>query len=526
MNAKALMRNLKPVTPTTTAAAASSRSTFKECKRFDWFRIIKGTAIEPLVQELVEEVLGLYKASLQGASTSTRRKDITQICRQLLSALFIVCDDAEWSDTEIKPVSYPLSKGAYGKNDPNKVPLSYRYCKQVLQAACNLGWVTINKGKEGRYTRISPTEIFRNKVYPDLLTWIEQELLPDESLVRMKDVVRDEQKRIVFNKKGSPKKVLVRLKHDERVQEWINELRAYNQYISQQCISLNVTDKQLIQIQEEINKKKQYTDLNPRNVQLYRSFSLNDYRYGGRLYGGFWQGIPQIYRPHILINDMPTGEMDYSGMSIVIIYSLIGQKFDVKNDPYDIGLEGFGPHDPRRKIVKKILLALINDIYKTYKVPRIDLRRLALTENELMERFKIYHPALVDIFRSDYGLRAQHEDSKIVMQMLNYGIQEGIPILPIHDSFIAPLSYIPVVLPLMMKRIMRDSLNVECNITQVPLKTNKLFGWSDQEVIEFAKDPENCVVKVSDCYDSWIYRYDKGQKMRNYYNSYERLKIK
>jgi len=508
----------------TTTSSTGIKKTNKEGKRFDWFPIYKNEDLECLVQELQEEALKNYKVSLQGATASTRSKEVKDISRQLISALFMVCDEAEWRKEEIKPVSFPLSKGAYSKKAPQKISFSYRYSKEVAEAAINLGWVNKVKGIDGRYTRLYPTELFKSKVQPQLLTWLEQEPLPADLLIRMKDVVRDSDGQIIYTRKGKPKKVGIPLKHDERLESWTKDLRAYNKYLSKQCISLDVTDEQLGIIEAKISNKSSKTELNPRNVQLYRSFSMNNYNYGGRLYGGFWQTVPPAFRPHILINNKRTGELDYSGMSIIIIYALLDKEFNSSRDPYDIGLEGYSSDDPRRDIVKKILLALINDMHGTYRIKLKDLRLLGLTEFELMRRFKKYLPEIVDIFHSDYGLRAQYEDSEIVMKMLKYAQREDIPILPIHDSFIAPFGSVLAALQIMMKKTLRESLGVECNITLSPTRTNKEFGLEDHEVISRGQDPKNVIVNASDCFDSWISRYDENQKMKKYYGSYERLK--
>ena len=83
---------------------------------------------------------------------------------------------------------------------------------------------------------------------------------------------------------------------------------------------------------------------------------------GGRFYRGWWQGLPSIHRPHIRIDGKKTVEVDYSGMSLRIIYALAGQEMDPVTDPYDIGLKDWlGRGDNRRNSIKKIINALIND---------------------------------------------------------------------------------------------------------------------------------------------------------------------
>ena len=91
-------------------------------------------------------------------------------------------------------------------------------------------------------------------------------------------------------------------------------------------------------------------------VQLRRIFSRGSLEKGGRFYGGWWQSIPSLYRPHIRINGKKTTEMDFSSMALRIVYAMEGMDVSKDEDLYDIGLPNWEvQRDPRRKPIKKII---------------------------------------------------------------------------------------------------------------------------------------------------------------------------
>ena len=106
------------------------------------------------------------------------------------------------------------------------------------------------------------------------------------------------------------------------------------------------------------NKNQTYTiSLNQSDKVVQRIFNNNSWEDGGRFYGGWWQRIPSQYRARIHFSDMPTSELDFSGLHINLLY-LMNKKELPMTDPYDIkgiGIDGFN-----RQIVKIILLHIIN----------------------------------------------------------------------------------------------------------------------------------------------------------------------
>lgn len=71
----------------------------------------------------------------------------------------------------------------------------------------------------------------------------------------------------------------------------------------------------------------------------------------GRFYQGWWQHVPSDTRRHILIDGKKPLEIDYSGMSMRLLYASEGVELDLNTDVYNLGLDDWmGKTDPRRPI--------------------------------------------------------------------------------------------------------------------------------------------------------------------------------
>lgn len=194
---------------------------------------------------------------------------------------------------------------------------------------------------------------------------------------------------------------------------------------------------------------------------LSRIFNNRSFHNGGRLYCGWWQGVPRDFRKYIRINWMNTVEVDFSAMHINLIYWLQGVPVP-DGDLYT--LAGFP--DGTRKVVKQSLLTLINAKTRTKgmnsirehiagtkvrkqvvngkhetvrkKIPEDD--RIVLPPGvkieEVIEAFEEKHTAIKNWFFSGKGVELQYWDSEIAIEILLRLAEAGVPCLPLHDSFI------------------------------------------------------------------------------------------
>ena len=67
---------------------------------------------------------------------------------------------------------------------------------------------------------------------------------------------------------------------------------------------------------------------------------------------------------------------------------------------------------------------------------KLDIKRTGLTWRELSQRILDKHHAIEDAFYSGQGLRLQYIDSQLAEQVMLHFANKGVPVLPVHDSFI------------------------------------------------------------------------------------------
>lgn len=198
-----------------------------------------------------------------------------------------------------------------------------------------------------------------------------------------------------------------------------------------------------------------YVDFN--SVKLYRIFNEGRFGRGGRFYRGWWQNLPQKYRKYIRIDGRPTIELDYSRYHITMMYAELG--IPLTFDAYDI--------HPRvsKEITKKTINALISSKGVTKPHPDFDESEAGLNWKTFIELIKEKHKPLIDadMLMSGHGLTLQFQDSEIAEAILLHFIKQGIPCLPIHDSFIIDAEYsdeLKEVMLLEFKRVYDTDINI------------------------------------------------------------------
>jgi hypothetical protein len=171
----------------------------------------------------------------------------------------------------------------------------------------------------------------------------------------------------------------------------------------------------------------QYFSAPPR---LRRVFSRASFDMGGRAYGA-WQSLPARHRAMMLINGEATLEPDFVALHPSIAYALRGLQF--VGDPYET------PEFPRNYGKAAFNIALNAKSYPSARaaVAR-DLNLNMASTTKLLRAIKSKHRAVSDLFFSDAGVRLMRIDSDIALNTLMSCQIKGIPVLPVHDSFITP----------------------------------------------------------------------------------------
>jgi hypothetical protein len=422
----------------------------KDGLRFDWYPILQADFINDLAAEVMTTI-ETARTSTRGSSPAAaekRTQDQLIIAKHLLSALYCA-----YSTVSIKkaPTRISVIKKTNGFSTnktkyPTRIHYSFRYFSDVYQALEQLKWISIDEGEQGvGYTRIHAKNRLKSTFKAIGLIWTKQQPKPLEDLVVLRDRVETTPKKPRHPKAPKKyKKVTLATPDTPEVTAMAESLYSYNEFLTHHCLSINAADSELYDIAKaiagnetsEANEEDIIANLDFSRVQLRRIFSRGDLNKHGRFYNGWWQSLPSIYRGHITIDGYKTSEVDYSSMSLRIVYALQGIERDVADDLYDIGLDNWlGGDDPRRKLIKVFVNALMNDETGNYSLTKAELRTLGLTHEELLALVLKTHEPIADQLTAGIGMKATYLDSQIAELVMRTMQEDGIVALPIHDSF-------------------------------------------------------------------------------------------
>jgi hypothetical protein len=360
-------------------------------------------------------------------------------------------------------VAIPRSTAAYSSGRPDALPYGYDTVSRVLDAAVSLGWVSIAPGfqsatpGESQVTRVHPTGDLLQQFVDLGVQWQELIAPPPDGLVILAMEKHGKDRRIVDRSEGV------------QVASMQDNLHRINEFLLTQCIHLNCSDDLLLDTVDGVVRqpdssrvggdgaiKDRPKAVNFQDVTMCRIFAHGSLGKGGRFYRGWWQHIRSEYRERILIGDHRTVECDYSGMALVCLYAREGQTLD-PGDAYDIGLDYAGSGDPRRKVVKRYVNAIINDAEGRFRIDKASLLLLGLTAKELRKRVDHRHRKIKHMFRTGVGLELQYVDSKIAEQVMLRFVEMGEVCLPVHDSFIVRRGLEKRLLAVMQEEFQRET---------------------------------------------------------------------
>lgn len=203
-------------------------------------------------------------------------------------------------------------------------------------------------------------------------------------------------------------------------------------------------------------------DFSGEKTGLYRVFNNGSFSEGGRFYGGWWLHAKKHLRRTITINGQPTVEADFKGLHPAILFAKQG--LTIPTDPYALvpRVEG---NDTLRKHAKKTFLALLNASWKGTAEPRkFDTRAHGITAEAFRQSVKDAFPMLPGVFGTGIGLRLQREDSDLAERVMMHFVDRGIPVLPIHDSFIVAAGH-QASLTSVMEKVFHEAYRQNITIT-------------------------------------------------------------
>jgi len=402
-------------------------------KHLDYFLISNDKLLEVIIKEITQHI-EQNRLSKRGVEKKTRHDEYL-IASKIIDALYqgYFSIPKTWVSITLRAKHY--SKKEYG----------YKNFKKVVDALKDKDFIKIKLGTEyaGKVTRIFPSDIlvakfkrigFRWRYYP-----------PDKKTEVI--IVRDKIK--IDNKP-----ITVSTPNTKQAKQHRENLNKINNELAKHCIALDLDDKALSIIDKKLientkkknkgksRKEKIHHSLNFSNVTLKRIFSNNSLKLGGRFYHGWWQTVPKEYRHHITIDGYKTAEVDFSAMSLRLLYAKEGAAVPDNRELYDIGLEGSKAYLERaRKLIKKFTNAVINDERGTFRLDKSKLKELKLTHQQLQTKVNKYHKPIIKYFGTGIGLSLMYTESLIAEDVMLFFLKQGVIVLPIHDSFIVRSGY-------------------------------------------------------------------------------------
>ncbi len=404
-------------------------------KHLDYFLISNDKLLEVIIKEITQHI-EQNRLSKRGVEKKTRHDEYL-IASKIIDALYqgYFSIPKTWVSITLRAKHY--SKKEYG----------YKNFKKVVDALKDKDFIKIKLGTEyaGKVTRIFPSDILVAKFKRIGFRWRYYPHDKKTEVILVKDKIEIDNKL---------KKVTVSTPNTKQAKQHRENLNKINNELAKHCIALDLDDKALSIIDKKLientkkknkgksRKEKIHHSLNFSNVTLKRIFSNNSLKLGGRFYHGWWQTVLKEYRHHITIDGYKTAEVDFSAMSLRLLYAKEGVAVPDNRELYDIGLKGSKAYLKRaRELIKEFTIAIINDKRGFFTLDDNKLEELKLEHEELKTKVYKYHKPIIKYFGTGIGLSLMYTESLIAEDVMLSFLKQGVIVLPIHDSFIVRSGY-------------------------------------------------------------------------------------
>jgi hypothetical protein len=391
--------------------------------------------LDDLVSELFIEckISGLINTS----GVKTRQNAEVRLKKDLRSLLWHLYRAQRFSSDSYVRIS--LSTHAF-KHDPRRNPfgISREMAKiiNLLDAAKMVSrFVGFNDSKTGnsRYTRV--------RANLDLLDQLQR--LP----IRLSGVYVEKPSIEFRDGDTKERRVVNRPFNLAKFDEVEGLLRRQNHLLSARSIAVGSIDREFLQWRDK-KGKIHTTDLTSKSMTaIFHVYADQSFNYG-RMHGGFWQYMPKKFRRKIVIDGMPTIELDYSAQILNMAASV--SEIQIVGDPYavDLGLGSFG-QEIQRDIVKTCVVILINSdstesaitairykVRKKKSLAGFGLKMTNLTIQSFIDEILRVHPFLRKYAFKGLGKVFFFHDSEIARMIMKTFIDLNKVVLPIHDGFV------------------------------------------------------------------------------------------
>jgi len=327
----------------------------------------------------------------------------------------------------------------------------------ILQAMASeeLDFITLEKGKTefaikdeelatapigGSRTRIAPSTRLLTRLHERQLQQadVKDDLDAECIILRAEKTTAD----LKADRSGAQ----VQYEDTEHTEALRQEVRAYNRWLADADITCDALG------------------VNPNNRRISRIYNNSDFDQGGRLYGGFWQGMSTQERlESISIGGDCVVELDYGQMSLMLYYAE-ASKVPPTGDLYDLSEQGIGPE--YRTGIKKITQAIINAQNVPTRFPKNTKKHCGkLKLNTIIRAVKEKHSGIYPLMTSGIGMQMFRKESDLLMEVLLEMKDKGIVALPIHDAVMVADEHKELAKDIMI-RVFREQTGLTPQVTE------------------------------------------------------------
>ncbi len=472
-------------------------------RKLDWFLLADDNLLDSIVDEICND---LDNKRIGKRRIQISRKQERLSCNLIINSLY-----QGFFSIPPTQVSLPLRSFAYTGSF-----VGYRQIKKVFDFLKNTKLIKVKLGSEysQKYSRIFPTKKLQLKFKKIGLRWRLYKYADSYNPIVLRDK-KETNNRLKANDLAVPNNNITKI--------YKTNLNRINRYLLKNCIALNVDDNARTAITKHFSNQsskfktqESHYSLNYSNVTLRRIFSRGSLKLGGRFYGGWWQSLPKKYRPFITIGGKRTSEVDFSTMSLRILYAWENIDIPDNRDLYDIGLSGSDRYlEKSRDLIKTYTNAILNDDSGNFRLNKADLTTLKLSHKELKSRVYESHKPIIKYFSTGVGLKTMFIDSQIAEKIMLYYLYDNVVVLPIHDSFIIRAGF-ETDLENTMKRIFYEVVGSKTKVKSVGgLRSEHFYNPPDLS----NEDPSYGVVSAKNMLEEVL--RPKSSIYDKYLNSWE-----
>ncbi|NDV53917.1 hypothetical protein G0Q01_23475 [Yangia sp. PrR007] len=267
-------------------------------------------------------------------------------------------------------------------------------------------------------------------------------------------------------------------------------LARINRVLATRWYDLLIPDADLAALQERLSDDPAGgKPLGMHRRNLYRVFNDRELTTGGRFYGGWWQSVPKAYRRHLAVNGKRMVEIDYSNLHPVILYAEAGATppVDCYRGIFDEVTETKGGAE-LRSMVKATFNAMLNAERPLRQAPKgIEPGKFNMSWPSVSNAVRSAHGPIENKFYTGAGKRLQRTDSDVAERVMLDFIESGIPILPVHDSFLVHEGHREF-----LNKSMQSALVEVCGVeTKLKVIDADLSSVVAEQAADRAKDPED-----------------------------------